>query len=325
MDDTELLREFAVESQEHLADIENQLLTLESQGDAMDVGLVNTVFRAIHSIKGAAGFMGLETLGGLAHRAEEVLGRLRSHELRPTSLVVNTLLRATDRLKELIDQVESSNGQDVSRHITDLERILAGEIDDVEGAEDHSSSVDQRPSNAFGQKNDPNGSEEESSAAEILQLCFDFLEQIVQDLLVLDRAPGERASLENAIGKFREIRAIAEDLEYAKVAGIVVSSLKLLDGVQAGDFPMDPQISETLGGAIKVLKKSIASILDDGTEGKEDHQFTVDFLEAVLSVKVPTKKIGPSSAPAATATPPTKPKEPKNEPQSQPAIVEKTA
>ncbi len=61
-DDTELLREFAVESQEHLADIENQLLTLESQGDNMDVALVNTVFRAIHSIKGAAGFMGLETL-----------------------------------------------------------------------------------------------------------------------------------------------------------------------------------------------------------------------------------------------------------------------
>jgi hypothetical protein len=73
------------------------------------------------------------------------LGRLRSHELRPTSLVVNTLLRATDRLKELIDQVESSNGQDVSRHITDLEKILAGEIDDVEVVEVNPSSVDQRP------------------------------------------------------------------------------------------------------------------------------------------------------------------------------------
>ncbi len=142
---------------------------------------------------------------------------------------------------------------------------------------------------------------------------------------MLDRAPGERAVLENTIGKFREIRAIAEDLEYAKVAGIVVSSLKLLDGVQAGDFPMDPQISETLGGAIKVLKKSIASILDDGTEGKEDHQFTIDFLEAVFSVKVPTKKIRSSSAPAATVTPPTKSKEPTNEPPSEPAIVEKSA
>jgi len=72
-DDAELLKEFVVESQEHLSDVENQLLTLESQGDAMDVALVNAVFRAVHSIKGAAGFMGLETLQSLAHREEEVL------------------------------------------------------------------------------------------------------------------------------------------------------------------------------------------------------------------------------------------------------------
>ncbi len=127
-EDTELLKEFAVESQEHLADIENQLLTLESQGDNMDVALVNTVFRAIHSIKGAAGFMGLDTLGGLAHRAEEVLNKLRNKDLRPTSVVINTLLKAADRLKELIDQIESSNEADVSTHLVALEQILSGEV-----------------------------------------------------------------------------------------------------------------------------------------------------------------------------------------------------
>ena len=126
-EDTELLKEFVVESQEHLSDIENQLLTLESQGDNMDVALVNTVFRAIHSIKGAAGFMGLETLGGLAHRAEEVLNRLRNKELRPTSVVINTLLKAADRLKELIDEIEVSNDADVSGHLIALEQILSGE------------------------------------------------------------------------------------------------------------------------------------------------------------------------------------------------------
>ena len=67
-EDAELLKEFVVESQEHLSDVENQLLTLESQGESMHVALVNTVFRAVHSIKGAAGFLGLDTLQGLAHR-----------------------------------------------------------------------------------------------------------------------------------------------------------------------------------------------------------------------------------------------------------------
>jgi methyl-accepting chemotaxis protein len=100
--DAELLKEFVVESQEHLSDVENQLLTLESQGENMDVALVNTVFRAVHSIKGAAGFLGLDTLQGLAHREEEVLNKLRNHELRLTSVVenfLNTLGYSLDEIK----------------------------------------------------------------------------------------------------------------------------------------------------------------------------------------------------------------------------------
>ncbi len=126
-DDAELVKEFVVEFQEHLANVENQLLSLEAQGEQMDVGLVNTVFRAVHSIKGTAGFMGLDIVGGLAHREEEVLNRLRSGELRPTAEVINTLLKASDQLKTLLDMVETSNDADVSEHLAALERILQGE------------------------------------------------------------------------------------------------------------------------------------------------------------------------------------------------------
>lgn len=126
-DDAELLREFVVESQEHLADVENQLLTLEAQGDNMDVALVNNVFRAVHSIKGAAGFLGLVTLQSLAHREEEVLNKLRTFELRPTSIVINTLLEATDELQTLLDCIDTSNEKDVSDHVRALERILSGD------------------------------------------------------------------------------------------------------------------------------------------------------------------------------------------------------
>jgi two-component system chemotaxis sensor kinase CheA len=129
IEDEELIKDFIVESQEHLADVESQLLTLEMQQDGVDVALVNKVFRAVHSIKGAAGFLGYEVLESLAHRGEEVLNRLRNHEMRPTSLVINTLLKATDRLKGLLDGLETSNEQDVSEHIAALESLLRGEVD----------------------------------------------------------------------------------------------------------------------------------------------------------------------------------------------------
>ncbi len=124
IEDDELIKDFIVESQEHLSDVESQLLTLESQQDGVDVALVNKVFRAVHSIKGAAGFLGFEVLESLAHRGEEVLNRLRNNEMRPTNLVINTLLKATDRLKGLLDSLETSNEQDVTEHIVALERLL---------------------------------------------------------------------------------------------------------------------------------------------------------------------------------------------------------
>ncbi|QDT06938.1 Chemotaxis protein CheA [Rubripirellula lacrimiformis] len=124
IDDTEILNEFVIESQEHLGDIETDFLTLELQIDGVDVALVNKIFRAIHSIKGAAGFMGLHVLEKLAHREEEVLNRMRNLEIAPTSPVINTLLRSTDAIKHLLDNIETSNDEDVSVHIKALSQLL---------------------------------------------------------------------------------------------------------------------------------------------------------------------------------------------------------
>ena len=46
-----IVADFVVESREHLADVENQLLAIEAAGAEINVDLVNEVFRAVHSIK----------------------------------------------------------------------------------------------------------------------------------------------------------------------------------------------------------------------------------------------------------------------------------
>jgi two-component system, chemotaxis family, sensor kinase CheA len=61
--DQELISEFVVESQEGLAHVESQMLAIEAAGADIDVDLVNAVFRTMHSIKGAAGFLGLDRIG----------------------------------------------------------------------------------------------------------------------------------------------------------------------------------------------------------------------------------------------------------------------
>ncbi|QDU77446.1 Chemotaxis protein CheA [Bremerella volcania] len=127
-DDPALLAEFVTESREHLADVEGQLLEIEANGANIDVDLVNKVFRAIHSIKGAAGFMGLVRVNELAHALENVLGKMRTEELTPNSQIVDVMLKGADALSGLINDIENSNTVDVSAHITLLNEIFEGEV-----------------------------------------------------------------------------------------------------------------------------------------------------------------------------------------------------
>lgn len=133
-DDPELVAQFITESREHLGEVEGQLLQIEAGGQEIDVDLVNTVFRAVHSIKGAAGFLGLTTVNKLSHSLENVLGKMRSRELVPTSFNVDVMLKAADALNKLFDDLENSNSVDVSDHCTILDKIFAGEADEAPAA-----------------------------------------------------------------------------------------------------------------------------------------------------------------------------------------------
>ena len=126
IEDDEILQGFIEESLEHLADIENDLLAIEEGGADIDVDLVNKVFRAAHSIKGGAGFMGLTVIQNLAHAAENVLGLIRSEKLVPTPDIINVLLLASDELQQLIEDVENSNDVDISEHVNALNAIYEG-------------------------------------------------------------------------------------------------------------------------------------------------------------------------------------------------------
>ena len=126
MNDREIITEFVVESREHLADIENQFLAIEAAGADVDMELVNTVFRAVHSIKGAAGFLGFSTVALLAHDLENVLNLVRNREMTPNGTATDVLLRAADRLRSMIDDIDHSNEVDISEHIAALQRIVSG-------------------------------------------------------------------------------------------------------------------------------------------------------------------------------------------------------
>ena len=118
-----MLEMFVSGSLESLDEIENDLLTLEDQGEDFDDDLINKVFRAAHTIKGESGFINLVTIGKLAHSIEGILDKIRDHELIPERSLVSLLLESFDELRNLIQEIETSEEVDVSSYIERLKQF----------------------------------------------------------------------------------------------------------------------------------------------------------------------------------------------------------
>lgn len=124
----DLISEFVTESREHIADIEDDLIKIESEMENVDPEVINRVFRAAHSIKGSAKFLDLSNIGDLAHIMEDVLNLIRSGKLKPTHEVAGPLLQSADMLKSMFEDVTASNDMDISEHVEQLRRVRDGEI-----------------------------------------------------------------------------------------------------------------------------------------------------------------------------------------------------
>jgi two-component system chemotaxis sensor kinase CheA len=119
----ELVNDFVTESREHLAHVESDLLSLESESD--DGGdRVNRVFRAVHSVKGVAGFLGFDHINKLSHALESVLDLVRKDRLETSPELVDVLLAATDSLRGLVEHVQESNQIPIEEQLQRLQRFL---------------------------------------------------------------------------------------------------------------------------------------------------------------------------------------------------------
>ncbi|HEY5955089.1 MAG TPA: Hpt domain-containing protein, partial [Polyangiaceae bacterium] len=100
---------FFEEAREHASAMERDLLLLEQQPG--DSEILNQVFRAAHSIKGAAGTLGFTNVSDFTHAAETLLDLMRHGSLPVTHARITVLLQATDEIRGLIRDCESGRAE----------------------------------------------------------------------------------------------------------------------------------------------------------------------------------------------------------------------
>ncbi len=116
----EILQDFLVEAGEILELLGEQLVELEQSPDDLD--LLNAVFRGFHTVKGGAGFLGLNALVEVCHRAEDVFNMLRQGERQVTPQLMDVILQVTDVVNEMMDYIRS--GEDPPEATPELLQAL---------------------------------------------------------------------------------------------------------------------------------------------------------------------------------------------------------
>lgn len=124
-EDEELINGFREESLEHIEVVETKLMDVETEG--MDADSINTIFRSIHTIKGGSGFLGFEAIKNIAHSMESLLDMIRNGRAEMTDAASDILLRGTDILKAMLNDLANQDDIPIEEEIRILEALIRGE------------------------------------------------------------------------------------------------------------------------------------------------------------------------------------------------------
>ena len=131
--DEELGQMFCAEAQDLLQDVEQGVLTLES--NAQDQSTIDTVFRAFHTFKGNSSMLKLAVLQRLAHELESLLDQVRRGKMALTRESIDLILKGSDVIRQYVDEMSRQLGGvnrgrtirlPVQRIIADVHALLAG-------------------------------------------------------------------------------------------------------------------------------------------------------------------------------------------------------
>ncbi len=124
----EITLEFITEAEESLDKIEPRFVELEQKGQ--DTDLINDIFRSMHTIKGAAGFLGFQLIVDVAHSAENIMKKLRDQEITLSKPLMDVILKAIDMLRLLLNHLKEKDGiiEDVSPLVQELGNALKAAI-----------------------------------------------------------------------------------------------------------------------------------------------------------------------------------------------------
>ncbi len=270
--DPSLLQDFLTESGELIDQLDTDLVRLETADSSEEAQeLCNGCFRALHTIKGAASFLGLTAVTTFAHAAEDTLNRLRKGEVDVTEQVMDALLQSADVVKGMIEQLSAGEeAQDGPKDLIDtLHAIAEGEA----AAADTPDANTPPPSQDAGKEPDAEDNAKPGVPLNLGPQKLDLLEFMITDLQDAAKHIGEAvdglcndATLEESANYLAEVCEEMEKTAEFFELDEMTSLIKVLTSVAGKLHDASHEVIEEIAIRIKAAK----TLIDQQAEALND-------------------------------------------------------
>ncbi|RMF93059.1 MAG: chemotaxis protein CheA [Candidatus Schekmanbacteria bacterium] len=306
-EDYELYNDFIAEALEHLQNIEESVIGLEN--NSCDEELLNSIFRAFHTIKGNSAFLNLTKMNILAHKSENLLDAVRQNKINYNPSIADVILESVDILKKMISTLTESIKQKKSfKEETEINEIIAkieqalNESSPTTSREEKENLISEENKESLNETDDNKQrgkqftlfSEEsdKSFLSDFIEECNEYISNAEASLLELETDPNDKEAINTIFRAFHTIKGTSSFLGITPISELSHKVESLLIPVRDGKKSFSETYADISLQAIDYLKEllKLIQISIDGGNIEEPEGF-INFLkkldnpEELLSVK----------------------------------------
>jgi two-component system chemotaxis sensor kinase CheA len=337
MEDFELLESFVSESNDLIDDVEPLFIQLEKTAGSdqhVDVDVVNKIFRLFHSMKGSAGFIGLNNIAKVTHHAETLLDAFRKNpELPMTSYFLEVQLQAIDAIRTMLENT-MNNGNDegledlrdtvVDRLVKALEVAESGAPPDeapqkTKDAANSEKATEKKEKKAPAKSKKTKKQEdlerenirkmiESEGGSNFFHDGSELLEKTEECLLQYQKADEKKQKelVNEAFRLLHNFKGSCGFLKYEDLAKLSHAAESILECVKSGKIELDEQTLEILLQAVDTLTEGMNVLTQNGNSAEIPNcELMVEFLNDISgATPLNIDELAPSNeedAPAATS------------------------
>ncbi len=255
MIDQEIIKEFVEEVEEHIRAFEEAGLALEKKPE--ESALVNDLFRAAHSIKGAAGYMGFTRITDLSHKMENVIDLVRDKSLIPDKKLMDILFQCIDRIRKITAEIESDGTE--KSEISDLIKLIDGFIEKDSTLATNSGKTE--PENESPQDNPPSTDADKEVREIFIQQSTEYLTQLLQlfgDLLANVDPKGTIGQMVSVVVDFIQLVSYIEE---KKVERLLRELAEKLQEMHESDTVNLEHWLSTVSGSLSAILEELSDEL----------------------------------------------------------------